>query len=156
MMDSLMLYLHVPFCVKKCHYCDFLSFVCGEETRGAYVGALCEELRMRGGKMKGRTVSSVFFGGGTPSLLSPAQISEIMTVVREIFVLTDDAEITMECNPGTIHGEAGCMAEEKARAAEDAVCTLAFPQQLHRLIGRVRQCFRRLFENSPGFPGDPG
>ena len=125
MKDSLMLYLHVPFCVKKCHYCDFLSFVCDEETRGAYVRALCEELRVRGGEMKGRTVSSVFFGGGTPSLLSPAQISEIMTVVREIFVLTDDAEITMECNPGTIHGEAGCKAEEKARAAGDAICCKA-------------------------------
>ncbi len=128
MKDSLMLYLHVPFCVKKCHYCDFLSFVCGEETRGAYVKALCEELRVRGGEMKGRTVSSVFFGGGTPSLLSPAQISVIMEAIREIFVLSEDAEITMECNPGTIHGDAvDSKAEDKVSATAEA--------ELERLVG---------------------
>ena len=128
MKDSLMLYLHVPFCVKKCHYCDFLSFVCGEETRGTYVKALCEELRVRGGEMKGRTVSSVFFGGGTPSLLSPAQISVIMEAIREIFVLSEDAEITMECNPGTIHGDAvDSKAEDKVSATAEA--------ELERLVG---------------------
>ena len=103
MMDELMLYLHVPFCVRKCHYCDFLSAVHNAETREKYVQALCTELRTRGKEYSGRIVTSVFFGGGTPSLLSPAQISRILDTARGLFVFSKDAEITMECNPGTIH-----------------------------------------------------
>lgn len=94
-----MLYLHVPFCVRKCNYCDFLSAVHSEETRERYVKALCAEVRARGMEYSGRTVTSIFFGGGTPSLLLPAQISEIMDAIRETFPVAPDAEITMECNP---------------------------------------------------------
>ena len=101
-MKELMLYLHVPFCVRKCNYCDFLSAVHPEETRERYVKALCAEVRARGKECSGRTVTSIFFGGGTPSLLLPAQISEIMEAIREAFPVAPDAEITMECNPGTV------------------------------------------------------
>ena len=106
-MKELMLYLHVPFCVRKCNYCDFLSAVHTQETIEKYVKALCMEVRERGREYSGRTVTSIFFGGGTPSLLLPAQISEIMEALRETFPVVPDAEITMECNPGTIktHGE---------------------------------------------------
>ncbi|MBQ2101111.1 MAG: radical SAM family heme chaperone HemW [Lachnospiraceae bacterium] len=99
---ELMLYLHVPFCVRKCNYCDFLSFACTDETRSRYVDALCRELRERGREYSGRIVPSIFFGGGTPSLLSPAQLSKIMDCIRETFCVRADAEITMECNPGTV------------------------------------------------------
>ena len=97
-----MLYLHVPFCVRKCNYCDFLSAVHPEERRERYVEALCAEIRARGKEYSGRTVTSIFFGGGTPSLLLPAQISGIMDVIRETFPVASDAEVTMECNPGTV------------------------------------------------------
>ena len=101
-MKELMLYLHVPFCVQKCNYCDFLSAAHPEETRERYVEALCAEVRARGKEYSGRTVTSIFFGGGTPSLLLPAQIFGIMDVIRETFQVAPDAEITMECNPGTV------------------------------------------------------
>jgi len=108
-----MLYLHVPFCVRKCNYCDFLSAVHPEETRERYVEALCAEIRARGKEYSGRTVTSIFFGGGTPSLLLPAQISGIMDVIRETFPVSPDAEITMECNPGTVKMTGDTAEEEK-------------------------------------------
>lgn len=105
MKNELMLYLHVPFCVRKCNYCDFLSAAQPTEKRELYVKALQREIRERGKEVSGRIVTSVFFGGGTPSLLSHGQIFEIMTTIRETFVLSEDAEITMECNPGTVDEE---------------------------------------------------
>ena len=96
-----MLYLHVPFCVRKCHYCDFLSFASGDETKERYVDALCRELVGRKQEILGRRVSSIFFGGGTPSLLSHARIKRILDMIRRIACVAADAEITLECNPGT-------------------------------------------------------
>lgn len=109
---DLELYIHVPFCVKKCLYCDFLSGPESAETMEAYVEALCLEIREAGGEgsflrrqVRGRSVSSIFIGGGTPSLLSGRQIRTLMETVRECFVLKKDAEITMEANPGTVDAE---------------------------------------------------
>ncbi|MBR3509224.1 MAG: radical SAM protein [Lachnospiraceae bacterium] len=115
---ELMLYLHVPFCVRKCHYCDFLSSVHTDETRERYVQALCRELRVRGKEYSGRIVTSVFFGGGTPSLLSPAQILKILDTAREIFAFATNAEITMECNPGTISFQSKKMDQKGMATAE--------------------------------------
>ena len=115
---ELELYIHIPFCVKKCNYCDFLSFGTEDErlaetpcypTRTlpvpeAYVDRLCREIRWYGSKEKfrHRPVTSVFFGGGTPSLLSEAQIFRVMAELRENFLIRRDAEVTMEANPGTV------------------------------------------------------
>lgn len=104
MNKDLMIYLHVPFCVRKCNYCDFLSGARDAEKRALYVECLAREIRERGKEYSGRNVTSVFFGGGTPSLLSHAQIFEIMKALRETFHVSNDAEITMECNPGTVGG----------------------------------------------------
>lgn len=99
------LYVHIPFCVKKCQYCDFLSFGLGEGTAvpDVYIEALCREIGWYGQKddYKHRSVVSIFFGGGTPSLMSEEQIQKVMTALRENFCLQDDAEISMEVNPGT-------------------------------------------------------
>ena len=99
------LYVHIPFCVKKCQYCDFLSFGLGEVTAvpDVYIEALCREIGWYGQKddYKHRSVVSIFFGGGTPSLMSEEQIQKVMTALRENFCLQDDAEISMEVNPGT-------------------------------------------------------
>ena len=97
----LSLYLHFPFCVRKCRYCDFLSFPAGLEERQEYVDLLCGEIRQRGPEFAACEVQTVFFGGGTPSLLEPGQLGCIMQALQESFLLAEDAEISLECNPGT-------------------------------------------------------
>lgn len=99
---NLELYLHIPFCVRKCSYCDFLSMPAEETLRRQYVDMLLTELREKGRFCRGYQVSTVFFGGGTPSLLSGVQIAELMEEVRNSFSLEPEAEITLECNPGTL------------------------------------------------------
>lgn len=98
--DTLGLYLHVPFCVRKCRYCDFCSFSSTETEREAYVRALLTEIQKA--PKDDRTVDSIFFGGGTPSLLSEDAFSEIFRALREKYTLAPDAETTVEINPGTV------------------------------------------------------
>ena len=94
------LYIHIPFCRTKCLYCDFCSFVSRDDgERERYVDALLREIHERGTDKY--AVDTVYFGGGTPSLLSSQQIGRILSAVRENFKLTDDVEITLECNPMT-------------------------------------------------------
>ena len=102
----LALYVHVPWCVQKCPYCDFNS----HEANGAiperqYVNALIADLQSALPLIWGRPVVSVFFGGGTPSLLSPAAIDELLAAFRALAMLAPDAEITLEANPGTVEAE---------------------------------------------------
>lgn len=99
--EELMLYLHIPFCVKKCRYCDFLSGPYPEEVRKKYLKALLKEIRCRCGELSDKTVTSIFFGGGTPSLLEPEEVEAVLGECRKYLYIRDDAEITMECNPGT-------------------------------------------------------
>ena len=99
---ELELYIHIPFCVKKCSYCDFLSAPATEQTKEAYMAALFAEIGGRAKDYKDRIVTSVFIGGGTPSLLSGDSIRQLMEHIREGFTLAPDAEITMEVNPGTV------------------------------------------------------
>ena len=101
-MNRLSLYLHIPFCVKKCHYCDFLSAPCKEETRQEYVEVLCMEIVQKAKLYKDKIVDTIFFGGGTPSLLSAEQMKRIMETVRQEFRVLAEAEISMEVNPGTV------------------------------------------------------
>ena len=103
---SLGLYLHIPFCVRKCNYCDFVSFAGqGEDVREAYVQRLCEDIETAGTKYGDRyLVDTVFIGGGTPSLLEPAQIARILDTVRSSFVCSL-SEVTLESNPGTFDEE---------------------------------------------------
>ena len=102
---ELELYIHIPFCVKKCSYCDFLSAPATEQTKEAYMAALFAEIGGRAKDYKDRIVTSVFIGGGTPSLLSGDSITQLMEHIREGFRLAPDAEITMEVNPGTVTTE---------------------------------------------------
>ena len=103
-MKELELYLHIPFCVKKCNYCDFLSAPAREETRAAYVDALLEEIRGFD-EPEDYEVVTVFFGGGTPSILPGQAIFRIMEALREKFSFRKGAEITLEANPGTVDKE---------------------------------------------------
>ena len=102
--QTLELYVHIPFCKKKCRYCDFLSFAGEEWTQETYTQALIREIGAWRGK-ENKKVSSVFVGGGTPSILSVRRMEEIFEALRESFFLAEDAEITIECNPGTLEKE---------------------------------------------------
>lgn len=103
MKKELELYLHIPFCVSKCRYCDFLSALSGEEQRQIYVERLCRRIRYWSDVIHnyGYVIVSIFVGGGTPSILTEAQITQIFEAVRESFPIREDAEITLEMNPGT-------------------------------------------------------
>ncbi|WP_302793770.1 radical SAM family heme chaperone HemW [Eubacterium ventriosum] len=101
-MNGLEIYIHIPFCVKKCDYCDFLSAPADLETKEKYVEALINEINLNKNKMSEYVVDTVFIGGGTPSLLEENQISKIMSVLRDNCNMSENPEITIECNPGTI------------------------------------------------------
>ena len=100
--DRLGLYLHIPYCVRKCNYCDFCSLPSGcAGVPDEYVARLCEEIESYIGKA-GVPLDTVYFGGGTPSLLQPRQMREIFEAIRKTFVVSEGAEITFEANPGTL------------------------------------------------------
>lgn len=100
-MNALGLYLHIPFCIAKCAYCDFCSFPADADTRHRYAEALLCEMQARAEDFRGRTVDSVFFGGGTPTLLSSEELCALLDGIRRHFTLDKNAEITVECNPKT-------------------------------------------------------
>lgn len=102
---ELELYLHIPFCEKKCAYCDFLSAPADEEVRAAYVRRLAEEIKAYAPDFRDYRVISVFFGGGTPSVLKGEYIAQLMNEISCAFRVADGAEISIECNPGTLTHE---------------------------------------------------
>lgn len=101
-MKEMALYIHIPFCVRKCQYCDFLSAPATETIRQAYVDKLLAEIRAAGALYSGYQISSVFIGGGTPSILFAEQMQCILNQLKSSFYIQPDAEITIECNPGTV------------------------------------------------------
>ncbi len=102
----LSLYVHIPWCVRKCPYCDFNSHAAPENLpEAALVDALLEDLTAALPGIWGRRIETVFFGGGTPSLLSPAAIDRLITGFRMLLPLSPQAEITLEANPGTVDAE---------------------------------------------------
>jgi oxygen-independent coproporphyrinogen-3 oxidase len=115
MSQAYSLYLHIPFCKHRCAYCDFNTYAGQEDSIPAYVDALCKEIEFVGRNLPspkrrgagGEVAHTIFFGGGTPSLLSPQQFEKILRAIRDQFELSD-AEITVEANPGTVSYEALC------------------------------------------------
>ena len=110
---ELELYVHIPFCVKKCAYCDFLSAPAGEREIHAYTDALIHEIRARGENHKDYRVRTVFLGGGTPSVLSGGDAARIFRALKKSFDIAENPEITLEVNPGTV-------TEEKTAAWKNA------------------------------------
>ncbi len=102
-MDTLGIYIHVPFCVKKCSYCDFYSVSYEKDISEKYVDAVIRNLRYYSDKK--RITDTVYFGGGTPSLLSPEQIARILCEINNNFNLAENSEITLETNPNTVDFE---------------------------------------------------
>ena len=101
------IYVHFPYCVRKCRYCDFISFPCGfgakfpDDICDYYVREICAWCR--GLPVAGRNVTSIYFGGGTPSLMSPEWVERIVNVVCENFSVSDDVEVSLEVNPATVN-----------------------------------------------------
>ena len=102
MKKELELYIHIPFCIIKCAYCDFLSGPADDDTIEKYVEALKAEICSQSELAKDYLVTSIFFGGGTPSILSGTQMKSLVQVIRKVFEIADFAEISMEANPGTV------------------------------------------------------
>src|SRR5689334_10912534 len=107
LLDTISLYLHIPFCHAKCHYCDFNSYAGMLGLRERYIAALLDEIRLSGSQARlpnglPRRCRTIFLGGGTPSLLTSEQVSAILSATRDAFAVDADAEITLEANPGTL------------------------------------------------------
>lgn len=103
-MEELGIYIHIPFCKQKCFYCDFCSFANKKEMQEKYVEAVINEIKNITHKEK-YTVTTIYFGGGTPSILNPEYIKNILQEIESSFKILDDAEITIEINPGTVNEE---------------------------------------------------
>lgn len=102
---SLELYIHIPFCIQKCLYCDFLSAPAPNREQAEYMDQLRSEVLASGPWYEGYEVETVFIGGGTPSILEPEQITLLLQAVKRAFTVSEDAEITIEANPGTLLGK---------------------------------------------------
>ncbi len=100
--EPLGLYVHIPFCEKKCPYCDFNTYAKLDNLFQPYVDALCLELEMWAERLNGRTVHTIFLGGGTPTVLTVAQLAQIVDTIQRTYCLAADCEITSEANPGTV------------------------------------------------------
>jgi len=100
---SLALYVHMPWCVRKCPYCDFNSHqLKSAAPDSSYVDALIRDLDLELPSVSGRRIDTVFFGGGTPSLFQPEDFSRLLGAFRQRIAFAEDVEITLEANPGTI------------------------------------------------------
>ncbi len=139
--ESVSLYLHIPFCHVKCHYCDFNSYAGMLGWRERYVEALAREIALAGCRARpnegqARRCRTVFFGGGTPSLLSAAEVARLVDAAREAFALDSDAEITLEANPGAL--ERGHMDELRAAGINRlSMGAQSFDPALLRWMGRI-------------------
>lgn len=132
--QKLGIYIHIPFCLRKCPYCDFYSTASHDkETRERFLSALCKEIENYG---QGQVVDTVFFGGGTPSILDGGEISRIMSKLAECFCIEDDAEISMECNPATAAADK-LAAYRKAGINRLSIGAQSFDDEVLKTLGRL-------------------
>lgn len=135
----LALYVHLPWCAKKCPYCDFNSFTArGTPPRQRYVDALEKDLEMNRPLAGDRELVSVFLGGGTPSLFSPGEIGAVLAAIRRYMTLAGDVEITMEANPGTV--ECGSLAGyREAGVNRLSIGAQSFDNAALKVLGRIHE-----------------
>lgn len=136
-LPPLALYVHLPWCVRKCPYCDFNSYTLrGELPEAAYVQALGHDLAVQARWAEGREIVSVFFGGGTPSLFSPRAIERVLTHARTHLPFAADVEVTLEANPGTL--ERGRFAAYRAAGVNRvSLGAQSFSPQRLAALGRI-------------------
>jgi putative oxygen-independent coproporphyrinogen III oxidase len=133
----LALYVHFPWCVRKCPYCDFNSYtLSGELAEGPYLGRLVRDLEAQSPRVAGREVISVFLGGGTPSLFSPRSIGELLAAARRVLKLAPRLEVTLEANPGAI--ERGAFREYRAAGVTRvSIGAQSFDPERLAVLGRI-------------------
>src|SRR6202165_169002 len=133
----LSLYVHFPWCVRKCPYCDFNSYTLnGELPRGPYLQRLTRDLEAQAPQVAGREVHSIFLGGGTPSLFAPQAIGEVLTAARAQPTLAHQREVTLEANPGAI--ERGAFREYRAAGVTRvSLGAQSFDQRRLTALGRI-------------------
>ncbi|HEY0684402.1 MAG TPA: radical SAM family heme chaperone HemW [Steroidobacter sp.] len=136
-LPPLSLYVHMPWCVRKCPYCDFNSHAAPELIPQAqYIDALLEDLQNDVPAVQGRALTSIFFGGGTPSLFGPEQIGRLLEAVRQQIPFDSEIEITLEANPGTIeHGRFSGYRDAGVNRVSLGAQT--FNEEQLRLLGRI-------------------
>lgn len=133
------IYVHIPFCVRKCNYCAFLSGSSDEALRERYVKELCEEIRIRARLMSDHAhgvFDTIFFGGGTPSLLTSEQIARIIAELRANFIIDSEAEITLESNPATLSMES-LMGYRNAGVNRLSMGVQSMDDDILRRLGRI-------------------
>lgn len=132
------LYIHIPYCISKCPYCDFNSHVVAAIPETGYTDALVRELEYYGGSAdwRDRKVQSIFFGGGTPSTFKPASIGKLLAWVAATFPIEVDCEITMEANPGTVDA-ANFAGYREAGVNRISVGVQSFQPRLLKFLGRI-------------------
>ncbi len=136
MAEPLALYVHWPFCVSKCPYCDFNSHVRESVDQDVWRAALLADLRHEAMLLPGRTVSSIFFGGGTPSLMPPATVAAVIAEAAALWGLTDDCEITLEANPNSV--EVAAFADLAAAGVNRvSIGVQSFDPQVLEFLGRA-------------------
>ncbi|MCC8142017.1 MAG: radical SAM family heme chaperone HemW [Lachnospiraceae bacterium] len=148
-MREMELYIHIPFCVKKCLYCDFLSGPADPPAYALYVKRLTEEIEALAPQYDEYQVSSVYIGGGTPSILDPVHIDRLMDAVFDNFHIIDGAEITIECNPGTVYG-GNARIMRKAGINRMSIGLQSIHNGELKLLGRIHtfEDFLRSFEEA--------
>lgn len=130
------IYIHIPFCVKKCRYCDFNSYKIDIEKKKRYIKALEKEIEVYSKMDNKRKIDTIFLGGGTPSILKPDEIESIFEKLNSSFDISEDAEITMECNPGTLDEEK-LNAMKKSGVNRLSIGLQAVQNDILEYIGRI-------------------
>lgn len=130
------IYIHIPFCVKKCRYCDFNSYKIDIEKKKRYIKALEKEIEIYSKMDNKRKIDTIFLGGGTPSILKPDEIESIFEKLNSSFDISEDAEITMECNPGTLDEEK-LNAMKKSGVNRLSIGLQAVQNDILEYIGRI-------------------
>jgi putative oxygen-independent coproporphyrinogen III oxidase len=142
-MDAFGIYIHWPYCAAKCPYCDFNSHVRRDVSEARYLAAVLREFDFYAELAPGRTVSSIFFGGGTPSLMHPATAAEILDAIAEHWPVAPDAEITLEANPSSV--EAGRFADfRRAGVNRVSLGVQSLSDDQLRFLGRVHDAVEAL------------
>lgn len=134
-MKDLGIYVHIPFCKRKCDYCDFISFENKEQLIEQYVKKIQKEI-LNSENLEDYTVSTIYLGGGTPSYIQSKYIKEILVVINEKFNVSEDAEITIEVNPGTVNIQK-FKAYKKAGINRVSIGLQSTKNDLLKLIGRI-------------------
>ncbi len=138
--NPLGIYVHIPFCVKKCNYCDFLSAPCTKEVQKRYIKALLKQIRIYEDLVKEYEVKTIYFGGGTPSLLEIEEMEKVFTAIKETYGLTkehlDKMEITVEANPGTF-GKEKLLAYRKLGFNRLSIGVQSMNEKELKLLGRI-------------------